>query len=181
MLWCEKPLVYPNVCLFKSIHSVLIKQLNREISWFNDSFSSAESWIWVLLAINWGAAVLCSYLLQTISCLWAPAAGCRVWLSPDCHRHQFWAQNSHSDTCYQSTPEWKAAAAPDLSPSASTAVAAAARRGQWWSRAMQQRKEANQWCYSQWSLRTLGVGRGVNVCKIKVAAPCVARPKITAD
>lgn len=60
-------------------------------------------------------------------------------------------------------------------------MAAAARRGQWWSREMQQRREANQWRYSKWSLRTLGVGRGVNVCKINVAAPCVARPNITAD
>lgn len=119
---------YHNVQLFRSIHSVLIKQLNHEISLFNYLFSSAESWIWVLLPINLGAAVLCSYLLRNISCLKVPAAGCRVWLSPDCHRHQFWAQNSHSDTCYQSTPERKAAAAPDLS--ASTAVAAAARRGQ---------------------------------------------------
>lgn len=45
---------------------------------------------------------------------------------------------------------------------------------------MQQWREANQWCYSK-SLRTLGVGRGVNACKINEAAPCVTRPKITAD
>lgn len=95
------------------------------------------------------SALLCSYLLRTISWLKAPAAGCRVWLGPDCHRRQFWTQNSHSDTCYQNTSESQEAAEPDSSPDSSPAAAAAAAgagaaaavtatRGQRWSRETQQ-------------------------------------------
>lgn len=93
---------------------------------------------------------LSSYLVRSISWLKILVAGSRDWQQPDCHRHQFWTQNSHWDTCYPThqTPGGCSTITRNISSRSSSS--SDSDKGA----AMEQKetavREINQWCYSNW-------------------------------